>query len=157
MPPRYKNWVVCLYLWPAASMTSGGARVVWSGVCRTIVSVFFSDTVFLHHRRTACPSPARQWRSFVTAELVSLSTDTSCAGCRRAERTLLEPQSRFGDKPVNFQVCNLSPKRDCGSIGFNVKSTHTPVACPSGATPCYWQARCDDLPGIIREYSCLYH
>ena len=25
MPPRYRNWVVCLYLWPAASITSYGA------------------------------------------------------------------------------------------------------------------------------------
>ena len=45
MPPRYKNWVICLYLWPAASMTSGGAGDVWSGVRSSIVSVLFSDTV----------------------------------------------------------------------------------------------------------------
>ena len=32
MLPRYKNWVVGLYLWPPASMTSGGAEVVWCGV-----------------------------------------------------------------------------------------------------------------------------
>ena len=32
MPPRYSNWVACLYLWPATSMTSSGARGVWSGV-----------------------------------------------------------------------------------------------------------------------------
>ena len=30
--------------------------------------------------------------------------------------TLLEPQSRFGDKPVKFS--SLSPKRDCGSKGI---------------------------------------
>ena len=28
MPPRYKNWAVCLYLWPAVSMTSGSVRVL---------------------------------------------------------------------------------------------------------------------------------
>ena len=44
-PPVFNNWFVCLYLWPAASMTSGGVRDVWLGVCSNIVSVFFSDTV----------------------------------------------------------------------------------------------------------------
>ena len=43
--PRCNNWAVYLYLWPAASMTNGGARVVWSGVRRSIASAFFSDTV----------------------------------------------------------------------------------------------------------------
>ena len=43
--PRHKNWFVCLYLWPVASMTSGGARDVWSGVRSRIVSVFRFDTV----------------------------------------------------------------------------------------------------------------
>ena len=38
-------FAVCFYLWPAASMTSCRARVLWSGVRRNIVSVFFSDTV----------------------------------------------------------------------------------------------------------------
>ena len=44
-PPRCKNWVVCLYLSAAASMTSGEARDAWSGVRRSIVPIFFSDTV----------------------------------------------------------------------------------------------------------------
>ena len=44
-PPWYRNWFVCLYLWPAASMTSGGARDVWPGVRSNIFSVFLSDTV----------------------------------------------------------------------------------------------------------------
>ena len=44
-PPRFENWFVYLYLWPAASMTSGGTRDVWPGVRSKIVSVFLSDTV----------------------------------------------------------------------------------------------------------------
>ena len=62
MPPGYENWAVCLHLWPAASM-SGGARVVWSGVRKSTVSVLFSDTVrptasktvtMSHHFREPC-------------------------------------------------------------------------------------------------------
>ena len=34
--------------------------------------------------------------------------------------TLLEPQSRFGDKPLKLQVVR-PPKRDCGSKGVNRK------------------------------------
>ena len=44
-PRRYENWFVCLYLWPDASTTSGGARDVWPGVRSNIVSVFLSNTV----------------------------------------------------------------------------------------------------------------
>ena len=44
-PPRYKNWFVCLYLWIAASMTSGGARDVCPGARSNIVPVFLFDTV----------------------------------------------------------------------------------------------------------------
>ena len=43
--PRYKNCFVCVHLWPAASMTTGGARDVWLGFRSNIVSVFLSDTV----------------------------------------------------------------------------------------------------------------
>ena len=57
MSPRYKTWVVCLYLWPTASMTSGGARVAWSGVCRNIVSAFFpTRRGFLLRRQSRCLS-----------------------------------------------------------------------------------------------------
>ena len=43
---RYNNWAACSYLWPAASVKSGGARVVRSSVVRrNIASAFFSDTV----------------------------------------------------------------------------------------------------------------
>ena len=45
MPPKYKSWAVCLYIRPTASMRSGGARVILSGVHKRIVSVLFSDTV----------------------------------------------------------------------------------------------------------------
>ena len=31
--------------------------------------------------------------------------------------TLVEPQSRFGDEPLKFQV-NCPPKRDCGPKGL---------------------------------------
>ena len=41
----YENWAACLYLWPASSTTSPGAIADWSGVCRSIVAVFFSETV----------------------------------------------------------------------------------------------------------------
>ena len=44
-PPRYKNCVACLYLWPIASMTSGEVRGAWFRVHSSMVSVFFSDTV----------------------------------------------------------------------------------------------------------------
>ena len=43
--PRYTNCVVCLYVWPAASMTSGEVQSAWSRVRSSMVSVFFSDTV----------------------------------------------------------------------------------------------------------------
>ena len=39
------NRLVCLYLWPAASMTTGGARDVSPGVRNNIVSVFLSNIV----------------------------------------------------------------------------------------------------------------
>ena len=75
LPPRFKNWAVCLYVWTATSETSGGARAVCSGVGRRIVSSSFSNTVgpaaskalplfsrallptasqILRHRRTSC-------------------------------------------------------------------------------------------------------
>ena len=44
-PPRCKNCVARLYLWPAASMTIGDVRDVWFGVHSSMISVFFSDTV----------------------------------------------------------------------------------------------------------------
>ena len=45
------HWIVCLYLWPAAVMTSGGVRDVWF-VTVHMVSVFFSHTVRTAASRT---------------------------------------------------------------------------------------------------------
>ena len=42
---QIQKGVVCLCLWPAASMTSGEVQGAWSGVRSSMVTVFFSDTV----------------------------------------------------------------------------------------------------------------
>ena len=46
--------------------------------------------------------------------------ESAVLGRKKPQRslTLLEPQSRFGDKPVKFSS-SLSPKYNCGSEGVN--------------------------------------
>ena len=39
LPARCKTWAVCLYLWPEALTTSDGARVAWSCIRRSMVSL----------------------------------------------------------------------------------------------------------------------
>ena len=42
-PRGISTWPSVYICGPPASMTTGGARVVWSGVRRSIASVFFAD------------------------------------------------------------------------------------------------------------------
>ena len=44
-PPRYRNSLVCTFLWPAASTMRGDVGSTWLSVRSSIVSVFVWDTV----------------------------------------------------------------------------------------------------------------
>ena len=78
MPPRYKNWVACLYLRPAALIfTSGEAGYAWSPVRTSIISVFFSDTVRPPVSKTVAMTV------FIFRKSPRRLRDSSCVACVR--------------------------------------------------------------------------
>ena len=123
MPPSCKNWVVCLYLWPAA--TSDGAVGVRSRVCNSIVSVFFSDTVRPAVSKTVTMSVislASASADFETIPASSANNIPYNALCTRANGTSF-PLTTSSSRCTKFLMSSSSLKRTRTTCITAAKST----------------------------------
>ena len=76
------------------------------------------------------------------------------SGCRTKMLTLSEPQSRFGGKPLKFQVVcpQLSPRRDCSPkrVKLYYRSMFSFCHAPCGPLTSLCSCRCSILTNTSR-------
>ena len=96
---RYIKWLVCLYLGPAAPMTSGGAMDAWPGVGSNIVSVFLSDTVPHAAAKTVTMTAIILASPFADVETISASSVKNMS------------HTAFARRPLELRFRPLQPRR----------------------------------------------
>ena len=120
-PPRYKNCVACLYLWPAASMTSGEVRGAWPGVRSGMILLRTPDRHPGPHRsssRQQARDVDRQ-RSFCIRAVFSTQAPTLCQRSNDGSdshlgmlQSIQARALRHGGCPVHSEIANAKGRGD---------------------------------------------
>ena len=116
-PPRYRNFIVCFYLCPAASATNGGTRDARSRVCSSMVSVFFFETW-----RPSASKMVTLTVIIFSSPAADFETVSASSACSMPHTTLRTRANGSLSLPA---LSSLRWTRSCAIPSFSLKRTRT--------------------------------